>query len=616
MALHNSVDHDADQFTNGVCRRAVIRRCSRHVRGSPTVRLVPRRIPGPVRGAIRGPSDVAGHGRQRAPRAARSVAPVTVRRRSITSCSRKRSWVAQPGRRPRRGARRRRASRADVAATASPTASLPATERRPARVVRRRSDPSVIARTASSADIAQALGAAPGRRTHAVTVPALIRSTRRRGGPLRAARRPSSAPPDPAGQVAQECVDCDRGSSSDSTSSSTSTGASPCRSVTSRCAASRRASARVRCSPWMRGCAPAAVDRTARRRRGADRPSTSWRRTSSRGGPRPAPRRDPRRATAGRTRARPRGHAGEVAVRSRRRAGRAGATSMARRARMRRRRRRVLQSQTSSVERDASSSAARRLLQQRVALPQRCARGPGAAHRTSARAPRAVSSRKRRRSPGPPFTSARSSGENTLTRSTPSRSRARCSRCLLTSTRLRPLRLISASISTSRPSSWRTVARTTACVRAQSDQRIGRRAPKAVERGEVGEGLGEVRLALTVAPDAPPSCRSISSNSARGVVPEVDELERSTITSPFRAPAPASGGRGSLAADAADDRRLQRVERHERDLARRSRRLDPRGEVVRVERDRQLGAVERGVELVGGVADVLRDRREPQPVGR
>ena len=73
-----------------------------------------------------------------------------------------------------------------------------------------------------------------------------------------------------------------------------------------------------------------------------------------------------------------------------------------------------------------------------------------------------ASSSQSRRSPGPPFTRIRSSGEKTLTRKTPSRSRALRSGCLLTSVRPRPVGEISASSNTSRRSttaSPRTMAR-------------------------------------------------------------------------------------------------------------------------------------------------------------
>ncbi len=64
-----------------------------------------------------------------------------------------------------------------------------------------------------------------------------------------------------------------------------------------------------------------------------------------------------------------------------------------------------------------------------------------------------------RRNAGPSYTSCKSLGANTVVRATPSKSRMRCNRCLLTSTRLRPARLISHSIVTSRPSFCRTFAR-------------------------------------------------------------------------------------------------------------------------------------------------------------
>ena len=51
-------------------------------------------------------------------------------------------------------------------------------------------------------------------------------------------------------------------------------------------------------------------------------------------------------------------------------------------------------------------------------------------------------------------------GANTVVRTTPSSSRMRGRRCLLTSTLLRPALLISASTRISRPSSWQISART------------------------------------------------------------------------------------------------------------------------------------------------------------
>src|SRR5439155_3527699 len=69
----------------------------------------------------------------------------------------------------------------------------------------------------------------------------------------------------------------------------------------------------------------------------------------------------------------------------------------------------------------------------------------------------------RRRSAGPPFTGARSSGENTTTRSAPSRSRARRNGWRFTCTRSRPARVSSASTVDRRLSGARSIsARTTA----------------------------------------------------------------------------------------------------------------------------------------------------------
>ena len=57
---------------------------------------------------------------------------------------------------------------------------------------------------------------------------------------------------------------------------------------------------------------------------------------------------------------------------------------------------------------------------------------------------------------------SKSSGENTVVRTTPSKSRERARRCLFTSERLRPVRTNSVSMSTSLPSACTTVARNTA----------------------------------------------------------------------------------------------------------------------------------------------------------
>ena len=102
----------------------------------------------------------------------------------------------------------------------------------------------------------------------------------------------------------------------------------------------------------------------------------------------------------------------------------------------------------------------------------------------------------RRRSPGPPFTSARSSGANTVTRSAPSRSRGRCSGWRLTCTRLRPAggdlgldqqrRGPRARPRPARPPVARP-ARTSASVGAPRNDD---------ERGEVADRLEQVRLAL------------------------------------------------------------------------------------------------------------------------
>ena len=85
-------------------------------------------------------------------------------------------------------------------------------------------------------------------------------------------------------------------------------------------------------------------------------------------------------------------------------------------------------------------------------------------HNTSSFGCKAInaSSIKSRRTLGAAFTNSKSSGENTVVRTTPSKSRERASRCLFTSERLRPVRTNSVSMSTSLPSACTTVARNTA----------------------------------------------------------------------------------------------------------------------------------------------------------
>ena len=73
-----------------------------------------------------------------------------------------------------------------------------------------------------------------------------------------------------------------------------------------------------------------------------------------------------------------------------------------------------------------------------------------------------ASSKKSLRTDGASCTRLRSWGENTVVRTTPNKSRVLANFCLFTSTLLRPVRLSSASISTSRPSEWVMVARITA----------------------------------------------------------------------------------------------------------------------------------------------------------
>ena len=251
-------------------------------------------------------------------------------------------------------------------------------------------------------------------------------------------------------------------SSSDSTSSSTSTGVEPVRSATSRWAASRSASARR---------ALLALRSVGAGRQPVDRQAELV-----------AVRADGRHATAhvgGAGLGQRRGQAGCAAT-----AGRSSArpASARRPGRRRRRRRGAGCARRASPGRGRSAPRPRQLgvphverrrrgvveppadlAQQRVALAHDAVELQPAASYLTASAT-SVSSRNRRRSAGAPLTSVRSSGENTVTRTTPSRSRARPRRWRLTCTRLRPAGTSSASISDARPSSSRTSARTTAAV--------------------------------------------------------------------------------------------------------------------------------------------------------
>ena len=161
-----------------------------------------------------------------------------------------------------------------------------------------------------------------------------------------------------------------------------------------------------------------------------------------------------------------------------------------------------------------------------------------------------VSSRKRRRSPGPPLTSVRSSGENTVTRTTPSRSRARASRWRLTCTRLRPARHELGLDQRRRDRRRR-------APRPGRPPRRRRRAParRSARRGSWPAWPG--RRAPRRGSSCParcrrrrPSCPAVELERRRRVVAEVDELEalddhdrpgRIRLT----APGPASAGTGS-----------------------------------------------------------------------
>ena len=183
-----------------------------------------------------------------------------------------------------------------------------------------------------------------------------------------------------------------------------------------------------------------------------------------------------------------------------------------------------------------------------------------------------TSSRNRRRPPGPSFTTARSSGENTVTRMTPSRSRARAE--LLTIDQ-HPVATVAAELQLDQHLAAVVVHHRGAndcCVGADADHRIERCAAKAVERGKVGHRLGEVGLALTVEPD---DCRGARLEVERRVrvVTKVDPA-RATLDDHAAATQPPEGAANAtpstrhphrhqqvqvvVVADSADDRRLQR----------------------------------------------------------
>src|SRR4051794_33941276 len=222
-----------------------------------------------------------------------------------------------------------------------------------------------------------------------------------------------------------------------------------------------------------------------------------------------------------------------------------------------------------------------------------------------------VSSRKPRRPDGPPFTNSRSSGENTLARSTPSRSRVRWSRCLLTYTRPRPETASSASMSTSRPL-FSPSARITALVApALINASVG--APRnddSVARYDRASS----RLVLPC-PFAPSTAVTPPANSTAA-----SGYERKSVSQRRRTSNAALGDSDRheevqelAAVGGSDHRRLERVERRDHDLVARSD-LDAVEQVLRVERHRELVAFVLCVELLVGLADVLGDRHQLEAV--
>ena len=156
----------------------------------------------------------------------------------------------------------------------------------------------------------------------------------------------------------------------------------------------------------------------------------------------------------------------------------------------------------------------------------RCGRARGAARRTSPPAPPGCRRGTAAARTGPPLTSVRSSGENTLTRTTPSRSRARARRWRLTCTRLRPVagelgldqrRLAPVVVRSDGPHDRRRRRRRgparRSAPRGSSTAWPGRRSPR--------RGWSCPARCRRPPRWSPPS----SSNVAAGVVAEVDELQ-------------------------------------------------------------------------------------------
>ena len=179
----------------------------------------------------------------------------------------------------------------------------------------------------------------------------------------------------------------------------------------------------------------------------------------------------------------------------------------------------------------------------------RCGRARGAAASYFTASATSVSSRKRRRSAGPPLTSVRSSGENTVTRTTPSRSRARAEALAVD---LHPVASGRHELGLDQRRPPVVVADLGAHDGrrgADPHQRVRRRAAEAGQRRQVGQRLGEVRLALAVVADDDRRAGR-QPERRRRVVAEVDQLEalddHGRPPGPWlRAPAPASAGTGS-----------------------------------------------------------------------
>ena len=316
----------------------------------------------------------------------------------------------------------------------------------------------------------------------------------------------------------------------------------PCRSRTGeRRAESERPASAAR--PARRGCGPAGRSSSTsmssrcgpdRRHRSTDVVGTAGRQRRrrarrgamagrSRGGPPPACRRDPRMPWPRAARGRPR--LGLAAARAPRRPPTAS----------RPRRRASARPRASSRPPACLSSVVRWRSTRSSSRRRPIVRGCSAT---------ITSSRKRRRSAGPPFSRTRSSGENTETRSAPSRSRLRARRWRFTSTRVRPpVAGTSASISTSRPSWCTTSARTTAASRPRRTSASVPTPRKLSSSARNAIGLDQVGLALAVVADdrgeAGPERQLDRVVVAEPAQPETPQQHRST------AAGPASAGRGS-----------------------------------------------------------------------